>query len=190
LTVAPARITHPVLRAFAAVENVLMGLLLVGTVATILAQVFFRYALSRSLSWSTEVATDLLLYIAFVGFAIGVRDNAHVALHLLEDRWGRRSRRALRVFELVVLGGVVGAIGIGGAVYAYQQRDVVSPSDIPLWTVFLALPLGATLSVVHVVVEVVALLRGADAPSLAPVVPDEQSPDDSVPAPAVPGGPE
>jgi TRAP-type transport system small permease protein len=184
---------HPALRALAVAENVLMAVLLVGTVATILAQIFFRYVLSRPLSWSTEVSTDLLLYIAFVGFAIGVRENAHVALHLFETRLGMRSRRALRVFELVVLGVVIGAIGYGGAVYAYEQRDVLSPTNIPLWTVFLALPLGAALSLVHIFAEAVALLRGADAPGLAPLTADGtpvEPAGDGQPAPAIPGGAE
>ena len=161
---------HPILRALTVVENALIGVLLAGTALTILAQIFFRYVLSRSLSWSTEVATDLLIYIAFVGFAIGVRDNAHVALHLFESRLGTRSRRVLRIVELVILAAVVAAIGFGGAVYAYEQRDVASPIGIPLWTVFLALPLGGVLSLVHVAVEIVALLRGAEVPGLA--VPD------------------
>ena len=177
----------PALRVLAVAENVLVAVLLVATVLTILAQVLFRYALDRPLSWSTEVATDLLLYIAFVGFAIGVRDNAHVALHLFENRLGVRSRRVLRIVELAILGAVIGAIGYGGAVYGYEQRAEVSPSDIPLWTVFMALPLGGALSLVHVVVEIVALLRGAPAPGLAREVPE---PGDAVPAPAVPGGPE
>jgi C4-dicarboxylate transporter DctQ subunit len=168
-------------------ENILIAVLLVATVLTILAQVLFRYVLDQPLSWSTEVATDLLLYIAFVGFAIGVRDNAHVALHLFESRLGVRSRRLLRIFELAILGAVIGAIGYGGAVYGYQQRAEISPSDIPLWTVFLALPVGAALSLVHMAVEVVALLRGAPAPGLAAEVTE---PADTVPAPALPGGPE
>jgi TRAP-type C4-dicarboxylate transport system permease small subunit len=176
-----------VLRALALVENVLIALLLVGTALTILAQVFFRYVLAQSLSWSTEIATDLLMYIAFVGFAIGVRDNAHVALHLFESRLGVRTRRVLRIVELLILGGVLTAIGTGGAVHAYEQRDVVSPSGVPLWTVFLALPLGGALSAVHVMVEIVALLRGAEVPGLVVTAPDEP-PGGSVPAPAVIGG--
>jgi C4-dicarboxylate transporter DctQ subunit len=189
--VAGRPIAHRVLRALAVGENALMAVLLVATVSTILAQIGFRYLLDAPLSWSTEVATDLLMYIAFVGFAIGVRDNAHVALHLFEQRLGARSRRVLRIMELVVLGVVIGAIGFGSAGYAIEQRDVVSPSGIPLWTVFLALPFGAALSVVHVVVEIVALLRGAEAPGVAAVADaagPEESTGETVPAPAVPGG--
>jgi TRAP-type C4-dicarboxylate transport system permease small subunit len=180
--------THPLLRALARFENALMIALLAATVMTILVQVFFRYALSRPLSWSNEIATDLLVYIAFVGFAIGVRDNAHVALHLFERRLGRTAQRWLRIGELLVLGVVLAAIGIGGATYAYEQYDVTSPIGVPLWAAFGALPLGGGLGTVHVVVEILALLRGADAPGLAGRTPPDATNVGEAPPPALPGG--
>lgn len=156
--------THPALRVLAGAENALIALLLAATVATILVQVFYRYALDRPLSWSNEIATDLLVYVAFVGLAIGVRDNAHVAMRLFEHRLGARSRRALRAAELAVLGTVLACIGAGGAAYAYEQRDVVSPIGLPLWVAFAALPLGGGLGALHALIEIVALFRGADLP--------------------------
>jgi TRAP-type C4-dicarboxylate transport system permease small subunit len=148
-------------RALRFTENLLIGVLLVATVLVILAQVFFRYALSRPLSWSTEVATGLLLYIAFIGFAIGVRDNAHVALNLFEHRLGPRGRRAARIVELVALGAVLLVIGIGAVFYMSEQSDVTTPAGLPLWSILLAMPLGAALGCVHAAVQIVALLRGA-----------------------------
>jgi TRAP-type transport system small permease protein len=137
-------------------ENIVIGVLLAATVLTILAQVFFRYALSQPLSWSTEVATGLLLYIAFIGFAIGVRDNAHVALNLFERRLGDRGRRAVRIIELVALGGVLLALGIGTVQYMAEQSDVTTPAGLPLWTILLAIPLGAALGILHAVVQIVS----------------------------------
>lgn len=176
---APAsQLSHPVLRAVALVENLLMVTLLVATVATVLGQVFFRYVLSRPLSWSTEIATDLLVYVAFVGFAIAVRDNAHVAMRLFERRLGAGARRWLRLAELLVLGAVLVCLGIGGATYAVEQRDVVSQSGVPVWATFLPLPIGAVLGCVHIVVEIVALVRGAQPPDAAR---DEDEPAAAVP---------
>jgi TRAP-type C4-dicarboxylate transport system permease small subunit len=137
-------------------ENILIGVLLAATVLTILAQVFFRYVLSQPLSWSTEVATGLLLYIAFIGFAIGVRDNAHVALNLFERRLGDRGRRAVQIIELVALGGVLLALGIGTVQYMAEQSDVTTPAGLPLWLILLAIPMGATLGILHAVVQIVA----------------------------------
>jgi len=142
------------------VENVVILLLLAATVLTILAQVLFRRFLDQPLSWSTEVATTLLVYIAFVGFAIGVRDNVHVAMRAFEDRFAPRVQRGFRIVELLVLGSVVAAIGIGGAVYAFEQRDVVTPAGLPLWSAFVALPIGCALGCLHVLIELVAVVRG------------------------------
>jgi TRAP-type C4-dicarboxylate transport system permease small subunit len=181
---------RPALRGLALAENGLIALLLVATVGIILAQVFFRYVLSRPLWWSTEVATDLLIAIAFVGFAIGVRDNAHVALRLFEARLGMRGRRLARAIELLAISAVALAIGIGGAIYAYQQRDETSATGIPLWVTVLPLPVGGGLTAVHVIVELIALARGAPVPD--PLGPDAAEPGTGqpppVPAPAVPGG--
>ena len=150
----------PVLRAVAATENVLILVLLSATVLTILAQVLFRRFLDQPLSWSTEVATSLLVYVAFVGFAIGVRDNVHVAMRAFEDRLSAAVQRRLRVMELLVLGVVVAAIGIGGGTYAFEQRDVVTPAGLPLWWSFLALPIGCALGCLHGLIELAAVLRG------------------------------
>lgn len=147
---------NPILRGIAVAENALIGLILVAIVSVILTQVFFRYALAQPLSWSTEVATGLLAYVAFVGFAIGVRDNAHVALNLFERRLGDRGRRVVRSVELLFLGGVSLAIGIGAVQYMSEQSDVTTPSGLPLWTILAALPLGTALGVFHAVVEIVS----------------------------------
>jgi len=143
------------MRILRAAENALIGLLLIATVLTILAQVFFRYVLSQPLSWSTEVATGLLLYIAFIGFAIGVRDNAHVALNLFERRLGDRGRRVARIIELVALGAVLLALGIGTVQYISEQSDVTTPAGLPLWTILLAIPIGAALGIVHAVAQII-----------------------------------
>jgi TRAP-type transport system small permease protein len=152
------------LRVLAMAENGLIIVLILATVGVVLCQVGFRYLLDKPLSWSTEIATDLLVYIAFVGFAIGVRDNAHVAMRLFERKLGIGPRRAMRIGELVILGTVIGCIGYGGAIYASEQSDVHSPTGVPLPLTFIPLPLGAALSLIHILVEIFALLRGAEPP--------------------------
>jgi TRAP-type C4-dicarboxylate transport system permease small subunit len=147
---------NPILRGIAVAENALIGLILVAIVSVILTQVFFRYALAQPLSWSTEVATGLLLYVAFVGFAIGVRDNAHVTMNLYERRLSGRGRRIVRTVELVFLGGVLLALGVGTVQYMSEQRDVTTPAGLPLWTILLAVPLGSVLGIFHAVVELSA----------------------------------
>jgi TRAP-type C4-dicarboxylate transport system permease small subunit len=157
------------LNAVAMIENTVILLLLAGTVLVILAQIVFRRFLDQPLSWSTEVATELLVYVAFVGFAIGIRDNVHVAMRAFEDRFPNTVQRGLRMVELLVMGAVVAAIGIGGGIYAYEQRDVTTPAGLPLWIAFAALPAGCALGCLHVLVELIAVGRGRVEPVQLPV---------------------
>lgn len=49
-------------------------------------QVFGRYVLNSSPRWSTEVALILLVWLGFLGIAIGARERSHIALEFVVDR--------------------------------------------------------------------------------------------------------
>lgn len=141
------------------VENVVAGLLVAATVVDIVAEVVFRYVLHNSLSWSTEVATDLLVWITFVGLAIGVRERAHVALNLLEAKVPARYRPVLTALQGLAFA-VFLVIGlVGGVEYISDQMPIRSPSGIPLWVVVTAIPVGCALALVHLAAQAYAAVR-------------------------------
>jgi TRAP-type C4-dicarboxylate transport system permease small subunit len=61
------------------------GILLVALVVVIIAQVFFRYVLNSSLTWSEEVAVYLMIWVVFLGSAILVRRWEHVQIPTLVE---------------------------------------------------------------------------------------------------------
>lgn len=79
-------------------------------------QVFARYVINDSPSW-TEPVTLLLLSTAMsLGAATGVRENRHFGFFLLTEAMGPRARRAVDVF----VGCVIAAIGGVLAVWSTQ----------------------------------------------------------------------
>ena len=48
--------------------------------AIIVAQVFFRYVLNNSLSWSEELARYLFIWTIYIGISYGVKMDKHVAV--------------------------------------------------------------------------------------------------------------
>jgi TRAP-type C4-dicarboxylate transport system permease small subunit len=135
------------------VENVLLGTALVATAVVVLAQITFRFLLREPLSWATEVATDLLVWSAFLGLAVGVRDRAHVALSLLEDRFPVRANRMIRLAQRIVLAFLLGSLCFGGVLLVLGELHTVSSSGVPRWMVFSAVPVGAGLALLHVVAQ-------------------------------------
>ncbi len=67
-------------------------LFMAGISVVIIAQVFFRYVLGSSISWSEELARYLMIWMALVGASVAVRQGAHVGVTLLVERLGPRTR--------------------------------------------------------------------------------------------------
>lgn len=144
----------PRLSALGRAENVLLGTALVATALVVLAQIVFRFVLREPLSWATEVATDLLVWTAFLGLAVGVRDNAHVAMALLEGKLSSGASWVVRVGQQVVLAFLLGALCYGGIVLMLGELHTVSASGVPRWMVFAAVPAGSGLALLHVLAQV------------------------------------
>jgi len=65
-------------------------------------QFFTRYALNDSASWTEEIARYLLIAVAFVGAAIGVRKNNHIQVDFLYRLLPQKVTRPLSTFVDVV----------------------------------------------------------------------------------------
>ncbi len=70
----------------------LIFLFMGGISVVIIAQVFSRYVLGSSISWSEELARYLMIWMALVGASVAVRQGAHVGVTLLVERLGPRIR--------------------------------------------------------------------------------------------------
>jgi TRAP-type transport system small permease protein len=150
------------------VENVAAGVVLVAMVVVVLMQVAYRYLMHAPLSWSSEVTTGLLVWSAFIGLAIAAREDAHVALRLWEHLLSPRRRYAVRLGQLVLFAFVLGALVFGGVALVIGEWGITSPIGIPRWTLYSAVPVGAGLSLVHVVARAFRLRPEPAAASAAP----------------------
>ncbi len=136
---------------------------LVGLVLVQGWQVFARYVLNSSPSW-TEPVTLLLLSIAMsFGAAAGVHDARHFRFNLLADAVGPRLKRAMAALgEAVVL--MIGAWLAVGALWLWWDGLGVRMAGAPLpqSSNFLPLGLGGALMVVFAAQRLWRALRGGE----------------------------
>ncbi len=76
------------------IPELLLAAVLVVLVVFMTISVFSRYALNVGMAWSDEAARLLFIWIAFVGFAIGIRHRGHIAIDWLVVRLPPVWRRA------------------------------------------------------------------------------------------------
>jgi len=68
------------------------------------AQVFARYVLHNSIPWSEELARFLMIWLGLVGASAVMRNDAHVAVTMLQERLPPKLAAVLRLLGRVAIG--------------------------------------------------------------------------------------
>lgn len=101
---------------------------LLATTAIIGWQVFGRYVLQSSPSWTEQASLLLMIWYVFLAAAAGVWERFHIRIQILELRFTEANRRRLRIgiHALVAVMGLV--LLVYGAMLAWDVRVHVIPS--------------------------------------------------------------
>jgi TRAP-type C4-dicarboxylate transport system permease small subunit len=135
-------------------ERWILAAILGALVVILAAQVIARYAFGAPLAWSEELARYLLIWCTFIGVSLAVREGRNISVDLLPTLMGPRGVRALAWLALL------GSMAFFALVLWHSLELTMRISRIgqlspglglPMWTVYLAAPVGMGL----------ALLRGA-----------------------------
>lgn len=118
----------------------------------VIAAVFFRYVLNDPLTWTEEIIVLLFTWMLFVGLSSAFRSRMHIRIDALLLVL---PRRAWAGFGLVaVMATVVTLAGL--AWFGVEQSVTMAGTETPMmrisaaWGVS-AVPVGAVLSLIHVI---------------------------------------
>lgn len=142
------------------------GLLAVGALGLLLMtaivgwQVFGRYVLNSSPSWSEQAALTLMIWYVAFGAAAGVREGFHIRIVALENALGPDRARWMRVFSDTVVGLCGLAMTIGGAILVEKTWSHIIPSlEIPRGLAYLGLPIAGVLIILFAIERILETLN-------------------------------
>lgn len=78
-------------------EEAFIVLLMAAMSALIGTQIFMRYIMQSSLSWSEELARYLFIWMTYLGIAYAVRKDAHIRVTMGVELLSRRGQIAARI---------------------------------------------------------------------------------------------
>lgn len=142
------------------------GTLMVILVAVMVAQVFFRYVLNSSLTWSEEVAVFLMIWVVFLGSAILVRRWEHVQIPTIVEA----CPEGLRIV-LILIGRIASTacmlvfIWYGTEAFFGNHHAGSFTTGISTRWIKLSIPVGAAFMVVYaliVIAEDIRAIRSGD----------------------------
>jgi TRAP-type C4-dicarboxylate transport system permease small subunit len=123
----------------------LAALGLVAMAAIVIWQVFGRFVLDSSPSWTEQAALVLMIWYVMFASAAGVHEGFHIRIALLEERLGPRAASLRRFTAMIVLG-----LGLVLLVYGAQLVWLVRGNDMP--------SLGISRAVAYVPMPIAGLL--------------------------------
>lgn len=120
-------------------------------VITTFAQVVFRFVFFNSLSWSEELSRYCLVWLTFIGGALGVKKKVHVAVEALTMLFPESIKRTAARFNYILLA-VFAAILIkyGFALASFNMRQLSPAMQIPIGLIYAAIPVGGLFALIFI----------------------------------------
>ncbi len=135
---------------FIQVNRVLVGLAMAAIFGLVFVNVVLRYGFGTSISWVEEVARFLMIWGAFLGAGLALREGRHVAIEVLQDRLPEPARRALRiVIGVVVLVFIIGLAYLGARFVIFGWDKVTMALQVSRGLPYLAVPIGSAVFAIH-----------------------------------------
>lgn len=120
------------------------------------AQVLMRYFLGAPPSWTEELAIILFAWLVLLYASVGLCEGFHVAIQAIPAHWTVLNRLADRLVALLAMGFGVVTLTAGLAYVDRTSGQKTAALQMPIETLYLAVPVCGGLFILHAV----ALLVG------------------------------
>lgn len=118
----------------------------------VFSNVVTRYVFSFSMNWAEELSRYLMIWIAYLGAGLAMREGRHASIEVLQDLLPKPAVKYVRVLVALVIlifMGVLAFLGWEYSQFAMRQRTAVL--RLPMGLLYLAIPIGAAGFILHLV---------------------------------------
>lgn len=138
-------------------------------------QVFMRYVMQASLSWSEELARYMFVWLVYIGISYGAKVMRHIkidaGLYFFPKAW-RRYVVIIGDIIFLIFSIVIVYFAWGLAVRQYMLGQLSPAMQIPLWIVYSAPCVGFALTAIREVQTIIYRIKHLGDPYEDPAEPD------------------
>ncbi len=146
---APSGAASRAFRLFDGTLETLSSLLMLAAAGIASLQVFCRYVLSAARAWPEEVARWTFSWGVFIGTAVLIGRNSHIAIDLLSRFLPKSAHSAHRFFVQTVVAAASIMLVIHGWDYMGRTMAVSPAMQWPIRYLFVAVPVGGVLNLIY-----------------------------------------
>ncbi len=126
------------------------------------AQVFFRYVINFSLSWSQDLLTYMFIWSVFIGVALAVKRRRHIRVELIHIIIPDKYKKAVNIFSNVAFMFFCVVVGYYSTFKVYKlifvNPQISESTGLSMWMIQIAVPLGLLLTLYRLIIDTKLLL--------------------------------
>lgn len=130
-------------------EEILLVTLISAMSALILAQIFMRFVIGSSITWSEELARYLFIWMTWIGTSYAVKKHAHIRVTALSQKFPQRFNHHFNILTYVVFlvfCGLVIKEGIALTEKIFRFNQQSASLGVPMGYVYIAPVFGLSLT--------------------------------------------
>jgi C4-dicarboxylate transporter, DctQ subunit len=127
----------------------------------------FKFIRGLNLTWAQELCIYMFVWMAKFGAAFGVRQGIHVGVDVLINRYSGAARSRVVLFGLgcgALFTFIVGSLGARFVWHIAHTDQTSADLELPMWLVYLAVPLGSYLMCFRFIQVAAAFIRTGELP--------------------------
>ena len=133
--------------------------ILAAMASMVFANVALRFFSDRSILWVEEVSRYLMVWLTFLGAGLVLRYGGHIGIDTLQERVPNFARAIRGVIFIVMLAFFVVMLWLGIRYTALTWGQTTPVMQIPIGAVYLAMPIGFALLIVHALLMAAPYVR-------------------------------
>ena len=145
------------------IEEWLLVITYVAMLIIATAQVFFRYVINFSLSWSQDLLTYILIWSVFIGISLAVRKRRHIKVELAFLILPEKASFYLKVLSNYIFMIFCCIISYFSLHKVYKlifvNPQMSESTGLPMWVIQVAIPFGFILSIYRLIIDTKLLYK-------------------------------
>lgn len=134
-------------------EKFLCSVLFISFTVVMIVNVFMRFVLENAIPWASDLVLFIFAWFVMLGMSYCLKTQSHISVTFLRDSLSPGKARFCSLLVNVILFAFMVLICYNG-LRLLGDRSVVNKFGLlfryPLWSLYLALPVGCALSLVRI----------------------------------------
>lgn len=134
-------------------------LMLAAMALMVFANVALRFLTDQSILWVEEASRYLMIWLTFIGSGLVLRYGGHVGIDTLQSALPRHAAWIRRAIFVLLLGFFATMLWLGVRYTMFTWGQTTPVLQVPIGAVYLAMPIGFGLLIVHLLLMAVPYLH-------------------------------